>query len=273
MSNYVHGYADREAQRLTDQASTLVELLHHDSRYPEGAAILEAGCGVGAQTVTLAAQNPTAHITSIDVSAESLERAEQRCRDAGITNVTFEQGDIFDLRFDDASFDHVFVCFVLEHLAQPVDAMSALLRMLRPGGTITVIEGDHGSAFFFPESDAARASIECQVTLQAAAGGDAHIGRQLYPLLTAAGAADVDVSPRHVYVDGSRPEWIEGFTRNTFTAMIEGVRDAALAAGITDESTFDAGIRDLYRTAASDGVFSYVFFKATGSRAMATQRS
>jgi SAM-dependent methyltransferase len=273
MSQYVHGYAEREAQRLADQASTLVELLHHDSRYPDGVTILEAGCGVGAQTVTLAAQNPTARITSIDLSAESLQRAALRCRDARVTNVTFEQGDIFDLRFDDASFDHVFVCFVLEHLAQPVDAVSALLRVLKPGGTITVIEGDHGSTFFFPESDAARAAIECQVTLQASAGGNAHIGRQLYPLLAEAGASEVAVSPRHVYVDGSRPEWIEGFTRNTFTAMIEGVRSAALDAAIVNEATFDEGIRDLYRTAAADGVFSYMFFKATASRAMATQRS
>ena len=76
----------------------------------------------------------------------------------------------------------------------------------------------------------------------------------------------VSVSPRHVYVDGSRPQWIEGFTRNTFTAMIEGVREAAVGAGIVEPTEFDAGIRDLHRTAQPDGVFSYMFFKATARR-------
>jgi cyclopropane fatty-acyl-phospholipid synthase-like methyltransferase len=50
---YVHGYDHRENIRLQDQASTLVELLHSDTSYPAGSRVLEAGCGVGAQTVPL----------------------------------------------------------------------------------------------------------------------------------------------------------------------------------------------------------------------------
>ena len=146
---YVHGYDVRESVRLQDQASTLVELLHSDTVYPAGQRILEAGCGVGAQTVTLAAQSPDAEIVAVDISAASLRSAEQTVNAAGHTNVTFQQGDIFDLPFDEsASFDHVFVCFVLEHLAEPVEALRRLGRLLKPNGTITVIEGDHGSTYF-----------------------------------------------------------------------------------------------------------------------------
>lgn len=53
---YVHGYDIRERRRLQDRASTLVALLHSDTRYPDGSRVLEAGCGVGAQTVTLASK-------------------------------------------------------------------------------------------------------------------------------------------------------------------------------------------------------------------------
>jgi len=56
--SYVHGYDHREKIRLQDQASTLVELLHSDTSYPAGSLVLEAGCGVGAQTVTLAKNSP-----------------------------------------------------------------------------------------------------------------------------------------------------------------------------------------------------------------------
>ena len=129
-----------------------------------------------------------------------------------------------------------------------------------------MIEGDHGSAYFHPDDPAASAAIRCQVDLQRSAGGDANIGRRTYPLLVEAGFARVRVSPRVVYADASRPELVEGFTRKTFTAMIERVRDAALAAGLTDEASFDAGIRALRRTAEADGVFCYTFFKGVGER-------
>lgn len=266
---YVHGYNGRESDRLRDQAGTLVDLLHWDTAYPAGSTVLEAGCGVGAQTVTLAHNSPGAQITSIDISEESVNEARRRIDAAGFRNVRFQQADILALPFSPESFDHVFLCFVLEHLPQPTAALESLKRLLKPGGTITVIEGDHGSAYFHPDSDAAHRAIACQVKLQQAAGGNAMIGRQLHPLLTTAGFNAVHVSPRMVYVDDSRPELIEGFTKKTFTAMIEGVRESAIQAGLTDPAVFDQGIRDLKQTARPGGVFCYTFFKAVGTKTSA----
>ena len=74
------------------------------------------------------------------------------------------------------------------------------------------------------------------------------------------------VSPRTVYVDASRPGLVEGFTRRTFTAMIEGVREPALRAGLTTPEEFDAGVRDLHRTTGPGGVFCYTFFKGVGNK-------
>jgi SAM-dependent methyltransferase len=264
---YVHGYDERANERLDDQARTLLDLLHSDTAYPAGSLVLEAGCGVGAQTVTLAQRSPQAQFVSIDVEPESVAAAARRVQAARVANVELRQADIFDLPFDDASFDHVFVCFVLEHLARPVAALEILKGLIRPGGTITVIEGDHGSTYFHPDSAAAHEAIQCQVELQRAAGGDSNIGRQVYPLLVEAGLGAVRVRPLVVYVDASRPELVDGFTRRTFTAMIEGVRDDAVAAGLIAPERFDEGIRDLYRTAEADGVFSYTFFKGVGTRA------
>ncbi|MHB8069399.1 MAG: class I SAM-dependent methyltransferase [Desulfobaccales bacterium] len=261
---YVHGYSAKENQRLQDQASTLTDLLHADSLFPPGSRILEAGCGVGSQTLTLAQQNPSASFTSCDISDLSLEQARGRVQAAGLTNVQFQQADIFRLPFEPESFDHVFVCFVLEHLRDPVAALTSLRKMLQPGGTMTLIEGDHGSAYFYPDSEAAHRAIQCQIKLQAGLGGNALIGRELYPLLRQAGFDAIRVSPRMVYVDASKPGLVDGFIRKTFTAMIEGVRQKALEANLIDAATFDQGIRDLYRTADLDGTFCYTFFKAIG---------
>jgi SAM-dependent methyltransferase len=268
-AEYVHGYCSEESERLQSQAGILVELLHGDTTYSDGSEVLEVGCGVGSQTLTLARRSPNARFTSIDINPDSIEVARQRLRHAGLTNVEFRQADVLALPFAHESFDHIFICFVLEHLARPAEVLRILRRLIRPGGTITVIEGDHGSTYFHPESTAARAAIECQVTLQRRAGGNALIGRELYPLMSGAGLARVRVSPRMVYVDSSRPEFVEGFTRKTFTAMIEGVRESAVTAGLISERDFAAGVRDLYRTAEDDGVFCYTFFKGVGVKEVA----
>lgn len=262
--DYIHGYTEAESLRLSNQAQTLADLLHYDTVFPPGSSVLEAGCGTGAQTVFLAKRNPEAHITAIDISPDSLKKAEARMEREGMTNVVFREGDVYHLPFDNACFDHVFVCFLLEHLDRPVEAVFNLKKLLNPGGTLTVIEGDHGSAFFYPHSEAAQKAIACQIELQARSGGNALIGRELYPLFKRAGFRDIKVSPRMVYVDASRPEFVEGFTKKTFASMIEGVRERAVTAGIIDPEVFDSGIRNLYRTAEDDGVFCYTFFKALG---------
>lgn len=261
MNNYIHGYSDKELKRLQDQANTLDELLHYDSIFPENSKILEAGCGVGSQTKIIAPKNPSCHFTSIDISETSLEKVKTMIQALNIKNVMLQIGDIFDLHFEAESFDHIFVCFVLEHLSNPVQALLNLKKVLRKGGTITVIEGDHGSAYFYPCSDAAQKAINCQVQLQALHGGNALIGREIYPLLYKAGFSDCLVSPRMVYVDSSKPFLVEGFIKNTFTAMIEGVEKDALNNSLIDKYEWDQGIKDLYRTAEKDGVFCYTFFK------------
>ena len=262
---YVHGHSDRESERLHYQASKLAELLHNDTRYPPKSRVLEAACGVGAQTVILAQNSPGAEFISVDISPESLAIAKDRILREGITNVTFRQADIYDLPFESETFDHIFVCFLLEHLPDPLLALINLKRILRPKGTITVIEGDHGSALFYPDNPDAHRVIDCLVQLQRQIGGNALIGRELWHLLTDAGFMDVTVFPRQVYADRSRPESING-VKNIFIAMVEGVREPAIKGGLADKETWEKGIRDLYRTTEQDGSFCYTFFKAVGMK-------
>lgn len=261
MKNYVHGYTEREAERLKDQANTLDTILHHDSIWPDGSLILEAGCGVGSQTTIISAKNPSSQFVSIDISNDSIAKARETVTANNIKNVEFKQADIYNLTFNKKKFNHILVCFVLEHLPDPVGALEQLKEVLKPGGTITVIEGDHGSAYFSPDSSEARKAIQCQVELQKRKGGDANIGRRIFPLLKTAGFYDIVVSPRMVYVDDSKPELVEGFTKNTFTAMIEGIKSEAVNENLISEKEMTKGISDLYRTTLGNGTFCYTFFK------------
>ncbi len=231
MNKYVHGYSDYEANRLHDQADSLADLLHYDSVWEKGSVILEAGCGIGAQTKIIAPKNKNSKFISIDISSESLDQARNIADSNSIDNVAFQQDDIFELPFGDEYFDHIFLSFVLEHIPNPMQALSKLKRVLKTKGT-----------------------------------GDANIGRKLYPLLNQSSFKEIKVSPRQVYVDDSNPKWVEGFTKNTFTAMIKGVSKEAVSKNIISKKEFDKGIKDLNRTAEGGGTFCYTFFKGIGTK-------
>jgi ubiquinone/menaquinone biosynthesis C-methylase UbiE len=263
MGTYVHGYSDVEARRLADQANTLAVLLHSTISFPPGSRVLEAGCGIGAQTIHLAANSPGAHFTSIDFSRESIERARTSIAQAGFSNVLFDVADIYNLPYKAGSFDHVFVCFLLEHLRSPHQALIGLRKVLNAGGSITVVEGDHGSYYCYPRSEDADHVVQCLIEVQARKHGNSLIGRELYPLLVDAGFREVLVTPRMVYVDSSKPELVEGFTRRTFIAMVEGVKEEALSLNLSDEIAWDRGIAALNRATHEDGTFCYTFFQAT----------
>jgi len=263
-NDYVHGYSPRESVRLFDQANTLAELLHIDTLYAPGSRVLEAGCGVGAQTLILARNNPDVQITSIDVSLDSIKQAKVLMDKEGILNVEFKVADIFNLPFADDSFDHVFICFVLEHLKDPLKALLCLKRILKNEGSITVIEGDHGSCYFHPESKEALQTWQCLIRVQQHLKCNPLMGREIYPLLDAADFKNIHVSPKIVYIDSSKPELVEGFIKRTIIPMVEGVREQAIDLGIIDEKSWDKGIKDLHKTSALGGVFFYNFFKGIG---------
>jgi len=259
---YVHGYTDLERNRLYDQSAILEDLLHDDTTYDPGARVLEVGCGVGAQTRIVARRNPQTQFTCIDVSEPSLREAERMARDAGLANAVFEQADVRQYRTSAGLFDHALFCFVLEHVPEPQEVLRHVYKLVRAGGSVTAIEGDHGSTFFHPPSAKAWRTIQCLVDLQAATGADALIGRRLFPLFQEVGLTEIRVSPRAVYADPSRPEWVQGFTERTYIAMIEGARERALEANLISDLEWDEGIRDLRQSI--QGTFCYTFFKAVG---------
>jgi SAM-dependent methyltransferase len=263
-AGYIHGFDEMSRRRLDDQAASIDELVHHDTVFEPDALVVEFGCATGAQTEVLARR--TTRFIALDRSPIMLAEARRRLRIAGLAHVRLVEADATDVPLADASVDHVVIRFLLEHVDDPVGVLRSAWRILRPGGRITVIEGDHGPTSFHPDDDAAHDAIACQVRLQRRLGGDPMIGRRLRPLLMDAGFVDIAVSPRLVHADGSRPALQQSFTLRTFTAMIAGVRSDALDAQLITAERFDAGIAALERTAETDGVFLYLFMKGTAIR-------
>jgi ubiquinone/menaquinone biosynthesis C-methylase UbiE len=262
---YVHGYTTRETQRLLEQSLILEELLHTGTRFQSSEKVLEAGCGVGAQTRILARRNPEAIFECIDISPESLEQARGVARQEGIHNATFKETDILSLPYKPGSFDHVFVCFVLEHLPDPVSVLRTFREILKPGGSITLIEGDHGSGFWTPDTDESKMAWKGLVDSQIALGHDPNIGRRVYPLLDEAGFQIKDVSPRWVYADQSNPTLLHGVIDQIIAPMVYSAEKQVLDSAYLQADEWEKGLADIREVARHPkGTFFYTWFKGVG---------
>ncbi len=264
---YVHGYGEREAQRLMDQAESVSDLIHHDTEFPPDSRILEVACGVGAQTVAMAQRLPACHFVSFDKIPQSVGLAAERVRTAGLQEVHLLTADLFEAPFKPESFDVLFVSYLLEHLPDPLAALISLKTLLRPGGTLLVVEGDHGSCYFHPDTPEAIRAWKCLIEVQAGLGCDSEIGRRLHPLLQSAGFENVRVSPRMVYADKSRPLMQHQFVLQTIVPMVEGIRIEALTKNLMSPIEWEKGVADLRETGlSSKGTFCYTFFKASAKK-------
>ena len=264
---YVHGYSERETQRLYEQAEILEDILHPGTVFSARETVLEAGCGVGAQTRLLVKRSPGAVFTSIDISEKSLATANRLKEKPGFQDVTFRREDIIRLSFADETFRHIFVCFVLEHLDSPVAALRELRRVLRTGGTITVIEGDHGSCFWHPETAESIAAWNGLIAAQRNIGHDPDIGRRLTPLLTESGFELQSCEPAWLYADHLKPELRDGMVDHIIVPMVQSAEHQILADNLVPKEVYERGIADLSRVDQIDeGTFFYTWFKAVARK-------
>jgi demethylmenaquinone methyltransferase/2-methoxy-6-polyprenyl-1,4-benzoquinol methylase len=111
-------------------------------QFPPGSCGLDAGCGIGLQALLLAeAIQPEGHVTGLDLSPEFLAHARSIVEQAGLSDsVTFQEGNVNNLPFDDNTFDWVWSAdCVGYHPAEPLPLLKELARVVKPGGSINIL--------------------------------------------------------------------------------------------------------------------------------------
>lgn len=151
-----------------------------------GWRLLDAGCGPGTITLGLARKVAPGKVIGIDVEESQFESARKQVEREGL-NLELRQASVYELPFEDGSFDAVFSHAVIEALSDPAAAIAELRRVLKPGGLIGVRAGDMGGLLLDSASDGPAQMFAAYMANQKGDSKDPNIGRKLGRLLRSGG--------------------------------------------------------------------------------------
>jgi len=262
---YLHGFTDTEQNRLYHQARFMEQRVHEGLPFARCRNLLEVGCGVGAQTEILLRRFPELSVTGVDASDENLERARAFLGALPMAAGRFElvRGDAAELDYKGATFDGAFLCWILEHVADPARVLSEVRRVLESGAPIAVTEVQNMSFFLDPYSPNVHAYWMAFNDHQIELGGDPFVGAKLGNLLQAVGFRDIETRVVTLHLDNRTPaeraEMIE-----FWSALLLSGAPGLLAAGKVSKEVVE-GMRAELRTVSRDpnAVFYYSFVRAS----------
>ncbi|CAH0215904.1 trans-aconitate 2-methyltransferase [Roseomonas sp. CECT 9278] len=262
MSAYVATDADAYERSMGRWSRALAEPFLDALALPRGAALLDAGCGTGALAEALAARDPTARITGIDLSDAFVTAARAR-----VPGASFRTGDITRLADAAGAFDAALSLLVLQFVPDRAAAVAELARVTKPGGLVAAAMWDFtgGFAFLRAFADTVAAADPDGEAFRARYWGDT-VGApgRLAALFTAAGLHDVgerDIMIRQDF-DSFSDWWAPWLTG-------QGIAGAFVAALPPERlPRIEALARRAYLAGAPDGPRSFVAVArlATGRR-------
>jgi SAM-dependent methyltransferase len=187
------------AERAQLRLEGFVDLIARHG-FPATGKVLEVGCAQGVRTRLMAAAFPKSQVTGIDRSPELLKVAKEKNED--IKNLSFQEADIFQLPFEEESFDFIYARLVFMHLMEPIRAIQCLQKMLRPGGRLMIEDADRDCMFVEPEPASFPGFWQKVQAGQRRLGGDPNIGRKLTPSLKQQGFVQIQTELQPITGDG-----------------------------------------------------------------------
>lgn len=181
-NSYVLGVGEQGKERLdllNDLIKEFSQSLLFKAGLKRGQDVLEVGCGTGNMTCWLAEQVNPGRVFAIDNSAQQIELAKQQAAMKKITNITFIQTSVFELK-DVPPVDLIYVRFLLMHVSQPYHVLEILLRFLKPFGFLVCEESTNSITCCYPFSTAFRQYRQLLMQLGEKKGLDYDIGEKLY---------------------------------------------------------------------------------------------
>ncbi|GAB3768341.1 class I SAM-dependent methyltransferase [Microlunatus parietis] len=188
MSTYTHGHHEsvlrsHRWRTAENSAGHLLPHLRRDQR------LLDVGAGPGTITVDLAGR--VAEVTATEVGEAELALSRELAAERGATNIAFSVQDVHALDLPDDAFDVSHAHQVLQHVADPVQALRELRRVTRPGGLIAVRDSDYRAFAWWPLLPKLDEWLDLYQAAARANGGEPDAGRRLLGWAQQAGLTDI----------------------------------------------------------------------------------
>lgn len=264
---YIHGFSGTEQERLRKQARFSEQIVYRDIDFSGAERVLEVGCGVGAQTEVLLRRFPNIQITGIDFSEAQLAAAR-----ANLATLPYAQDrhelqhmDATAMSFKSRSFDGAFLCWVLEHVPNPMRVLSEVRRVLQPGARVYITEVLNSSFFLDPYSPNLHKYWMAFNDYQLEVGGDPFVGAKLGNMLLALGYHDVRTEVKTWHLDNRLPdkrqEIIAYWTELLLSAAEQLIEKTDVTPELVEKMT-----EELHRVQSDpNAVFFYSFVQATAT--------
>ena len=189
-ATYTHGHHEsvlRGHRRRTaaDSAAYLLPELR------PGLSVLDIGCGPGTITADFAVRVAPGRVTAVEQTEEALSLARAEVESRGLHNVAFTVSDVHALDLPDDTFDVVHAHQVLQHVADPVQALREMRRVCVPGGVVAARDADYAGFIWYPAIPALDRWRELYRCAARANGGEPDAGRHLLSWALQAGFTGV----------------------------------------------------------------------------------
>lgn len=236
MATYTHGHhasvlRSHNNRTIENSAQYLRPHLQPDTR------LLDVGAGPGTITVDFAAH--VAHVTATEIGANELALSQALAAETGAQNVDFSVEDVHALSFEDDTFDVVHTHQVLQHVADPVQALREMRRVTKPGGLVAARDADYAGFIWFPLVPELDEWLRLYREAARANGGEPDAGRRLLSWAKAAGFDEVTVTASTwCYATPEERAWWGGM-------WADRILESALARQLVD--TGMATTADLHR--------------------------
>ncbi|MFB7251037.1 class I SAM-dependent methyltransferase [Microbacterium sp. NPDC056234] len=188
MATYTHGHHESVLRSHNNRTiANSAEYLR--THLAADASLLDVGAGPGTITVEFAER--VAHVTATEIGETELALSRRAAADRGLTNLDFSVEDVHALSFADDSFDVVHAHQVLQHVADPVQALREMGRVAKPGGIVAARDADYAGFLWFPLIPELDEWLRLYRSAARANGGEPDAGRRLLSWAKAAGFEDV----------------------------------------------------------------------------------
>ena len=152
--------------------------------------LLDVGCGPGTLSIDLARHVAPGRVLGVDLDPSVVAEATRTAEESGL-NISFVVGDFAEIDTPAAGFDVVHAHQVLQHVGDPVDALSSMARLARPGGIIAARDADYPAMSWFPHEPQLDRWLDMYTAVTARNGANADGGRQLLHWAQQAGLRDI----------------------------------------------------------------------------------